>query len=173
MHAVVVYESVWGNTAAIARAIAEGIGPETRTLSTKEAGPADVGDADLLVVGSPLLGFSVPSDGMIQSIRQNPGKPPGETDTSQPSMRSWLDAVPSGTSAVATFETRIWWSPGSAAKGIAKSLAAKGYRPVGDAEKFVVTGRYGPLKDGEIERARAWGAGIAKAVSSAVPPADR
>jgi flavodoxin len=30
MKAIVVYESLWGNTAAIARAIAEGIGPEVR-----------------------------------------------------------------------------------------------------------------------------------------------
>lgn len=36
--AIVVYESLWGNTAAVARAIAEGIGPEARALSTAEAG---------------------------------------------------------------------------------------------------------------------------------------
>jgi flavodoxin len=34
MKAIVVYESLWGNTAAIARAIAEGIGLEARALST-------------------------------------------------------------------------------------------------------------------------------------------
>lgn len=34
MKAVVVYESLWGNTARIARATAEGIGPEARALST-------------------------------------------------------------------------------------------------------------------------------------------
>ena len=37
MKAIVVYESHWGNTAAVARAIAEGIGPEARALSTAEA----------------------------------------------------------------------------------------------------------------------------------------
>ena len=53
MKAIVVYESLWGNTAAIARAIAEGIGPEARALSTAEAtGPA-IADVDLLVAGSP------------------------------------------------------------------------------------------------------------------------
>ncbi len=36
--AIVVYESHWGNTAAIARAIAEGLGPETRALWTAESG---------------------------------------------------------------------------------------------------------------------------------------
>ncbi len=34
MKAIVVYESLWGNTAAIARAIAEGIGSGARALST-------------------------------------------------------------------------------------------------------------------------------------------
>jgi len=59
----------------------------------------------------------------------------------------------------ATFETRIWWSPGSAAKNIAKLLAERGLKPVAMPQKFVVTGRYGPLKDGEIERARQWAHG--------------
>jgi flavodoxin len=34
MKALVVYESLWGNTAAIARAIAEGIGPDAQALAT-------------------------------------------------------------------------------------------------------------------------------------------
>ena len=37
MKAIVVYESHWGNTAAVARAIAAGIGPEAQALSTAEA----------------------------------------------------------------------------------------------------------------------------------------
>jgi len=37
MKTVVVYESLWGNTAAIARAIAEGIGQGALALSTAEA----------------------------------------------------------------------------------------------------------------------------------------
>jgi hypothetical protein len=32
-----------------------------------------------------------------------------------------------------------------------------GYRPVAKAERFVVQGKYGPLKDGEVERAGAPG----------------
>jgi flavodoxin len=34
MKAIVVYESYWGNTAAVARAIAEGLGPDARAIST-------------------------------------------------------------------------------------------------------------------------------------------
>ncbi|MGE5590528.1 MAG: hypothetical protein ACM3ZA_07915 [Bacillota bacterium] len=40
MKAVVVYESHWGNTAAVARAIAAGMGPGAQALSTAEASGA-------------------------------------------------------------------------------------------------------------------------------------
>ena len=63
MKAVVVYESHWGNTEAVARAIAEGIGPEARALNTDEAtGPA-VDGAELVVAGSPVMAFSLPREG--------------------------------------------------------------------------------------------------------------
>ena len=39
MKAVVVYESLWGNTAAVARAIAEGIGRPVRQRTTTYAVP--------------------------------------------------------------------------------------------------------------------------------------
>jgi hypothetical protein len=163
MKSLVVYESIWGNTAAVARAIAEGIGPDTRVLSTAQATAEELAGIDLLVVGSPLLGFSVPNRGMVDSIRGNPVHAGHGTDTSQPSMKDWLEGVPTGTARVATFETRIWWSPGSAAKGIAKALTARGYRSVdAKGERFLVTGTYGPTMDGEIERARVWGAQLAK-----------
>lgn len=123
MKAVVVYESLWGNTAAIAQAVAEGLGDGA--------------------------GAATP-------------KPPKPADLSHPSMRSWLAALPAGKGRSAAFETRIWWSPGSAAKTILTGLEAAGFAPL-EREKFLVTGRYGPLKDGEIERARAWGARLARA----------
>jgi hypothetical protein len=161
--AIVVYESLWGNTAAIAKAIAEGIGPEARALSTAEATPEDAAGADLIVGGAPLLGFSLPNEAIRDGIRTNPGNGATPPDLSAPLMRSWLDGLPRGSGACAGFETRIWWSPGSAAKTIASKLKAAGYRPIAGPGKFIVTGKYGPLKDGEIERARAWGAQLAKA----------
>lgn len=151
----VVYESLWGNTAAIARAIADGLGPGTELFSTAEAEPERLADARLLVVGAPLLGFRLPDESMLRSIAGNPATDP-KPDTSQPAMKAWLEALPAGTARVAAFETRIWWSPGSAAKAILDALEAKGYSPLG-REKFIVKGRYGPLKPGELERARAWG----------------
>ncbi|MBE2235763.1 MAG: hypothetical protein IAE85_19885 [Anaerolinea sp.] len=54
MKAIVVFESHWGNTAAVARAIAEGIGPEARALSTTEATGAALAGVDLIVAGATL-----------------------------------------------------------------------------------------------------------------------
>jgi hypothetical protein len=162
MKAAVVYESHWGNTAAIGRAIAEGIGEGTQALLTSEATPEALAGIDLIVAGAPLLGFSLPSDQMVESLRNDMGGPPAPPDLSHPSMRSWLEALPAGQGRAAAFETRIWWSPGSAAKAILRLLEGKGYRPI-ERQRFMVTGRYGPLKDGELERARAWGAEVANA----------
>jgi hypothetical protein len=165
MKAIVVYESHWGNTAAIARAIAEGIGPEARAVSTAEASGEALAAADLIVAGAPLLGFSLPTEQMIEGLGAEAGKAPTPPDLSHPSLRSWLDGLSRGSGLAAAFETRIWWSPGSAAKTILGKLEAAGYRPAAKAERFIVKGRYGPLRDGELERARAWGVELAQAVS--------
>lgn len=164
MKVVVVYESLWGNTAAIARAIAEGIGPEARALSTAEASGAAIADADLIVAGAPVLAFALPSDKMRASLGADPGRAPTAPDLSHPSMRSWLDALPQGHGRFAAFETRIWWSPGGATGGIVRALERAGYRPVAKARRFIVKGAYGPLREGELERARLWGAELAQAM---------
>jgi hypothetical protein len=80
-------------------------------------------------------------------------------------MRSWLDALPEGHGRSAAFETRIWWSPGGATGAIGRGLERKGYRLVAKAHRFLVTGGYGPLRDGELERARIWGTELAKAMA--------
>jgi hypothetical protein len=160
--AIVVYQSIWGNTAAVARAVAEGIGGGAKALSTAEAKGLLLQNVDLLVVGSPLLGFRVPTEMMIRGIpNRHPQHPP---DVSQPPMRTWLDSLPKGQGRSAGFETRIWWSPGSAAGGIDKALAAAGYQPIAKPHKFIVEGTYGPLRAGELEKAKLWGAELAQAM---------
>ena len=171
MKAIVVYESHWGNTAAIARAIAAGLGPGACALSTAEATGEALAGVDLIVAGAPLLGFSLPTESMVQSLATTPGAPT-PADVSHPSMRSWLETLPQGHGAAAAFETRIWWSPGSAAKAILQHLAGLGYAQIDKPQRFVVEGKYGPLREGEIERARAWGADLAvKLRSSDIQPA--
>jgi hypothetical protein len=167
MKAVVVYESHWGNTAAVARAIAEGLGPDARVLATDEATGDALAGVDLIVAGSPLLGFSLPTEGMLKGIATNADKDPTPPDLSHPSMRSWLESLPRGNGRAAAFETRIWWSPGSAAKAILKRLESAGYRPMGKGERYIVEGKYGPLRAGELERARAWGAELAQGMAGA------
>ena len=55
MRAVVVYESMFGNTHAIADAIGKGLEPVDNVVvvPVAEAGRERLGDADLLVVGGP------------------------------------------------------------------------------------------------------------------------
>jgi hypothetical protein len=73
--------------------------------------------------------------------------------------------MPKGSSHAAAFETHIWWSPGSAAKAILSKLEAAGYRPATKFQRFIVKGRYGPLRLGELEWAKAWGAELAQTMS--------
>ena len=157
MHALVVYESVWGNTAAIARAIAEGLGPDVGAYATDEVPAADLEDADLIVAGAPVFGFRLPTEGIRNRILQDEAEASTPPDLSHPSLRSWLDGLPAGHGRSAAFETRIWWSPRGATGTIERRLRRLGYVPIADAEKFVVRDKYGPLRDGEIDRARAWG----------------
>ena len=77
-------------------------------------------------------------------------------------MRSWLDALPKGSGRSAAFETRIRLSPGGSAKAIARELKSAGYSPIAKAQRFIVKGKYGPLRNGELERAKSWGAELAQ-----------
>lgn len=164
MKALVVYESFWGNTEAIANAVAEGIGPDARAVHTDEATPDDVARADLLVTGAPLMGFALPRESTHEQL-PNDKKAPKPADVSHPTMRAWLSSLPSGQGKYATFETRFRWSPGSAAGGMSRELDRLGYSPAAKRQKFLVAGMYGPMRDGEIDRARRWGAELAKAIS--------
>jgi flavorubredoxin len=162
MRAIVVYESHWGNTAAIAQAIAEGIGPDARVMSTADATLEVVSDAELIVAGAPLLGFNLPTDVMVRGLSSETSKGGPPPDLSHPTMRAWLDALPTGSALAAAFETKISWSPGSSSKAILGRLKEKGYREAAKPQRFVVKDRYGPLKEGELERAKAWGAELAR-----------
>lgn len=164
MKAIVVYESLWGNTAAIARAIAEGIGPGARALSTAEANGTAMADVDLIVAGAPVIAFRLPTDQVRRNLGVNPGQAPMAPDLSHPSMRSWLETLPKGHGRFAVFETRLWWSPGGSTKSIARILERAGYQPLAKPKQFIVKGAYGPLREGELERARAWGAELARAM---------
>jgi hypothetical protein len=165
MKGIVVYESHWGNTEAVARAIAEGIGPDAKVLTTDEATDDVVAAADLVVAGAPVIAFGLASDRARAGMANDPGKAPTPPDLSHPSMRSWLAHLPAGKAPAAAFETRIWWSPRGATSTIEGSLKRAGYRTgVAKAGRFVVQDTYGPLREGELERARQWGSELAASV---------
>jgi hypothetical protein len=165
MNAVVVYESHWGNTAAVAQAIAAGIGPDARAMTTDEASTEALTDVDLLVAGAPVIAFSLASEEMLENMADQSDKAPSPPDLSHPSMRSWLDGLQWGRGRSAAFETRVWWSPRGATGNIERRLEGAGYAVVAKAHRFVVKGSYGPLRDGELKRAREWGAELAKAMT--------
>jgi hypothetical protein len=161
MHAIVVYESVFGNTASVARAIAEGLGDGVPVYATDQVPPEAAETADLIVAGAPVFGFGLPTERMRATIVDP------EADLTHPSLRSWLATLSPGHGRSAAFETRIWWSPRGATGTIERELSARGYHPLTKAKKFVVGGKEGPLREGELERAKAWGRELRAAAEGA------
>lgn len=164
MRAVVVFESLWGNTEQIARQVASGLGEsrpdlevEVRQASTE---PLAVGDLDLIVVGGPTHAFSMSSPATRNGAAQQ-----GATHIPDAGIRELIEAQPTPTLPVraATFDTRVVSPrlPGSAAKKALKRLVRLGFQPVAEPETFGVHGYGGPVAEGELERAHAWGAELA------------
>jgi flavodoxin I len=144
--ALIVYDSVYGNTEKIARAIAEAITPsdEVKILRAGEANPSELTSIDLLIVGSPTHG----------------GRP-------TPAIQDLLNKVPKLSLQgikVAAFDTRYSTKLvavfGYAAGRIAGNLKKKGGTLIASPEGFFVTASKGPLKEGELERAAGWAKGI-------------
>jgi hypothetical protein len=174
MKAVVVYESLWGNTAAVARAIAEGLGPDAQALSTTQADQEALTGIDLIVAGAPVHSLSLPtleSRELAWTGSLGPAEAP--PDLSHRMLREWLAEMPRGRGYSAAFDTRVkaWYGRGAASK-ILQGLKRAGYEPLAQARGFFVSGHPikpttdGTLVKGEIERARRWGAELAKAVQA-------
>jgi len=170
MRALIVYESMYGNTREIAEAIAEGFGAGAELRHVREAGAPDEA-VDLLVAGGPThihgMTTSLSRHMTIRGAQEDGhgGIEPDALDA--PGLRQWLRDLPHRTGGVAAaFDTRIDRSAamtGSAARGVAKRLHHHGYE-VEWTESFFVDDAEGPLADGELERARGWGATLRAAV---------
>lgn len=168
MKALVVYESMFGNSKMVAQAIGAGLSESmdvevTAADSAPSTVPPDVG---LLVIGGPTHAFSMSRP----STREDAVKQ-GATATTGIGLREWLADLPprAGTATVTTFDTRANGArhlPGSAAKSAARSARHHGFTHVERGESFYVDGTAGPLLDGEIERATAWAREIAGTVST-------
>lgn len=164
--AVVVFESMWGNTEKIARAVARGLGEsmdvEVDDVASRPAPPDD--DVALLVAGGPTHAFS-----MTRRSTRTDARTRGASQADvEIGLREWLDALPDGRhpQRVATFDTRVGavrHVPGSAAKGAARKARRHGY-PAEDCESFWVGDSAGPLLEGELERAAEWGRRLAAGI---------
>ena len=174
MRALVVYESVYGNTRAVAEAIADGLEPldGVDVKSVYETADSDPDEVDLLVVGGPThmhgLSSSLSRRLAIQAGEEDGVEiEPGARD--QRGLRQWLAERSGSGRKAAAFDTRLDRSPtltGVAARGIARRLHGGGYELVAKPESFLVEDAEGPLAPGELDRAREWGAKLAAAAQS-------
>jgi hypothetical protein len=165
MTALVVYESMWGNTARIAQAIARGMGG-ANVAEVSNASLADVRGLHLLVVGGPTHAFSMTRATTRQDAHRQ-GAPRGDEERG---IRELLAELPADLDVpVATFDTRmakVRRLPGSAGKAAEKELRSHHRARVVGRESFYVEDSAGPLLPGEVERAEAWGAHLAAADTS-------
>lgn len=173
MKALVVYESYFGNTQRIARAIGEGLsGQLATTVVEVDAAPRTIpGDVTLLVLGGPTHAFSMSRPGTRQSARD---QAPGPVASRGIGMREWLELIGSAGSVapvVATFDTKVKRPnlPGSAASAARRRLAKAGFQALERPRTFWVDGMQGPLLEGEEAAAREWGARLATDVAGVVP----
>jgi hypothetical protein len=164
MRAVVVYESMFGNTELVARAVAEGLAPahgEVEVVNVDDAGQP--GEVDLLIVGGPTHAYGMSRPG----TREEAKRQAKDGVRSTTGLREWLETLTTARSgaAAAVFDTRMGkprWLTGSAAKGVAKRLRQHGYELVAPPESFIVDGTTpGKLREGELARAREWARGLA------------
>lgn len=163
MRTLVVYESMFGNTERVARAVAEGAG----NAEIVEVGrapnrlPPDVG---LLIVGGPthIHGMSRETTRLEAGSRiDRPVISPG------PGIREWIELVQPTDLVAAAFDTRVGGPPiltGSAARAATARLRRRGFH-VEPPASFVLERAPGAPFDqvpaAELDRARAWGRSLA------------
>lgn len=157
MKALIVYETQWGNTERVARAIAAELATdlEVDVVSSEEA-PTSVDQYDLLVVGAPTHAFSLSR----ASTREDAVRQHGAPRAPVQGVREWLRVLqePDRPFWVVTFDTRVDKPrlPGSAAKAAKQELRSLGFEALVKQRTFRVQDYEGPLVDGELERATEW-----------------
>jgi len=141
MNMLIIYDSTFGNTAQLARAMADRLGEHgtVRIALADEASLSEMKEIDLLIVGGPTQRHGL-----------------------SPAMRDLLERLPRRTlrgAGAAAFDTRYHmaaWKSGSAAHRIASRLKRTGASLLVEPESFFVVEREGPLEEGELERAARW-----------------
>jgi flavorubredoxin len=170
--ALVVFESMFGNTEQISRAVADGLeaaGVPTRVSEVPQT-PADLPPSvDLLVVGAPTHALSLSRrKTRIDAVRQG-------ADESKVAigLREWLEtARPQAARPlhVAVFDTRaskVRRLPAAAGPSAARLVKRRGFARIDRPVAFLVDDLHGPLVDGELERAKSWGRSLAAEMAEA------
>jgi Flavodoxin len=168
MRALVVYESMYGNTHAVATNIAAGLSAryEVTLVPVARATTKLVAAADLIVVGGPTHMHGMSSAASRRMAVQAASKQGSELtldpDADSAGLHALLDGLGAGRALAAAFDTRFRGAAaftGRASHGIGRLLRRHGYRLVLPPESFLVTNA-NTLVDGEATRARSWGAVI-------------
>lgn len=166
MRALVVYESMYGNTHAVAAGIAAGLHAtcEVTLVPVSRATRVLVASSGLIVAGAPthLHGIStIASRRMAAESARKPGS--GlilDPEADGPGLRGWLEDLDATGVLAAAFDTRMDGMPaltGGASRRVARLLARGGCRLVVPPESFLVNGQ-NALIEGEAARASSWGA---------------
>ena len=173
MRAVVIYESMFGNTHLVADAIGAGLAEamEVDVVSVHDATAEVLDGAALLVVGGPTHVHSLSRPSTRESAAADAAKPEKglalDPDAHGDGLREWFDTMTPFGGAAAAFDTRVDMPAalsGRASKGIAKRLRKEGCTLVAEPESFLVD-RDSHLEPDEAERATAWAAQLAAAVT--------
>jgi hypothetical protein len=171
MDGLVVYESLYGNTAAIAHAIGEGLterGMASQVVPVDEVRHSDLVRVRALIVGGPTHAHGL-SKATTRATAAGDDANVFEDPTVEPGLRAWLKDLPDGNGrSAAVFDTRFRapaFVTGSAAKGIAQRIERRGYQITIPPESFFVT-KHNTLVAGELERAKGWGAVVVDAMAA-------
>jgi flavodoxin len=155
MKALVIYDSVFGNTEQIARVIAASLATKSSVeiYRAGEETQQQLAGYDLLVVGSPTRGFR-PTEAVTALLKRLRPKELQGVQVAAFDTRFNADEIDSSGLRF------IVKTGGYAAKRIADRLKKAGGSLAAPPEGFYVKDTEGPLKDGEIERAARWAAGL-------------
>jgi hypothetical protein len=177
MRAVVIYESMYGNTHAIAAAIGDGLRQTVEDVSVVAVHDADASTGegcDLVVVGGPTHVHTLSRPSTRKAAVEAAAEPDSdlevEPDAIGPGVREWLDGLLRADGRAAAFDTRIDGPAaltGRASKGIARRLRGKGYTLIADPHSFLVT-KESHLEPHEEDSAREWGARLGSSLAAEV-----
>ncbi len=174
MRAVVVYESMYGNTHQVADAIGNGL----RTSYEVDVVPVDratgevLETADLVVVGGPTHVHGMSRENTREAAVADARKPDSDLtldpDAEGAGLRKWFASLPALRTKGAAFDTRVNMSAmltGRASKGIGKLLRQHGVELIAEPESFLVT-KQTHLEPGEADRAYDWGRRLARSAGA-------